>query len=1499
MNIGISFLPPGGATSAFSSGRAQSSVTLGEVLRQLGHSVTLVSLGKERWFSDCLEAAEDWNVRLLEECVEPFDIFIDMYGNITGSLRRRLGRRVILMMREEMSMALRENVIYENDRRVFSFDNVDCIWTARAEDSELLKVLSKKPVEVIPFYWSPWHLAGAESCGEYDETWRVYIMENNTRINSSCIPSLMICEDLIEGGSVEKIYVLNSERLVESEYFKVNLKKSLTEDYYDFGGRLKTVDIALSERSCVLSHLRFEDSVPKSALLDLVWLGVPVIHNSKWLRDFGHGYEELYYEGGSESSLQGAGSLGRSNALLREVTHRSAREAFEYLCGGWMASADRKVALAQRISCIDSCAWGKALSFTVPLVTANAVRPFIIQFSDFWADFNADYNFFTLLFTEALLSIGDKRKVVGVGEGFAGRASLVVCGPYSERWRQLDPSIPKICFTGELSQPVYGDGIFLNIGFFQNGYGFANTGVNYCRLPLWAASINWFGADNARLVNPTLIDIDECLAEHSDVVEREKFCAFVVSNPSNKVRNEAFQTLNQYKKVDSAGSLFNNMGNGLFAGLGGGGGERRKVEFFRDYKFALVYENSSCSGYTTEKLFHAKVAGCLPLYWGDPTAAQDFNPQGYVNLTNREGDLLSIVRELESDPETLAKMAAQQALTVEKMDELRNVLAMIARYSLDHVLPSEKERWCELPIELGARSTAEAYRLAARRVKIGSEIRGLIVEPEMTEEFGSRVKQMLFITSASEENAGDLYLWLSHMNSIALVTKSEYRLYWTGSVTSRRLKYIKEMYEWINIICVEEFSMPYEGDRLICYMSPCTVLVNNPFYMCAVADKKGICLLKHRDRLVENGDAEPMTDVIIKGRGNSHEVQRIFADNFVGFSSLEESRLSGKAFYCWEKGSFKYKPPFLKGISECSLINLKRRPDRLMRFQKAHGYIKEKIKIVDAIDGRTLRLTPEIARLFKDNTFGWKKGVIGCNLSHLSVWYALAHSNQFIENMLILEDDIKFIDGWEEKLVAAMAHAPDDFDVLYLGGVLPPNKKGWDVCHQPVNNYWARIKENTWFGQEEPTAYFHFCAYSYILSKRGAEKLLAGIERDGGYKLVSDHQILNPGNNMNVYIINPLIAGCYQEEDPIYVNTNFNAINKEHKFDSDLWTNTDCFNVESVNSEEAPLNIEKVISSLHSEDETVNNSETFLCAAVSPPIIFLNDTSKLAFEKEWLQEILEIPETSWDNGIIMNKESTEYIETLLSKDAISQLLVVYREVSEQEVIQLLAMIDLAHKYHKRLIVIHLSDEHRKNDISFYEDPCISLVIRNYIRTNIPSKVRSKVMTLPLGYYRRSTDTVKTLEDRKLLWSFHGTSWFNRKEMIDVLSHVNPHSLHVRNTYEAHGTSREEYLEDIVKSIAVPCPEGNNAESFRIYEALEAGALPLLVDEGRNSEFYLWLQTALPSIIVTRSWKDSLKVFKIYADEPEKIIERRRMLLDEWSRWKSHLRGILKKYIFWA
>ncbi|NBU75048.1 MAG: hypothetical protein EBS30_07495, partial [Planctomycetes bacterium] len=106
----------------------------------------------------------------------------------------------------------------------------------------------------------------------------------------------------------------------------------------------------------------------------------------------------------------------------------------------------------------------------------------------------------------------------------------------------------------------------------------------------------------------------------------QKFCAFVVSNPICEIRNEAFHKVNAYKPVSSGGAYQNNIGGQLHLKYPGGGcGDISKHHFFAEHKFTLSFENSQAPGYLTEKLLHAKMAGCVPLYWG--TIDTDFNPQ--------------------------------------------------------------------------------------------------------------------------------------------------------------------------------------------------------------------------------------------------------------------------------------------------------------------------------------------------------------------------------------------------------------------------------------------------------------------------------------------------------------------------------------------------------------------------------------------------------------------------------------------------------------------------------------------------------------------------------------------------------------------------------------------------------------------------------------------------------------------------------------------------------
>ena len=49
-------------------------------------------------------------------------------------------------------------------------------------------------------------------------------------------------------------------------------------------------------------------------------------------------------------------------------------------------------------------------------------------------------------------------------------------------------------------------------------------------------------------------------------------------------------------------------------------------------KFTIAFENESHPGYATEKIIEPLIQGSIPIYWGDTTIAQDFNPDCFINV---------------------------------------------------------------------------------------------------------------------------------------------------------------------------------------------------------------------------------------------------------------------------------------------------------------------------------------------------------------------------------------------------------------------------------------------------------------------------------------------------------------------------------------------------------------------------------------------------------------------------------------------------------------------------------------------------------------------------------------------------------------------------------------------------------------------------------------------------------------------------------------------------
>ncbi|RVY73174.1 fucosyltransferase, partial [Helicobacter pylori] len=139
----------------------------------------------------------------------------------------------------------------------------------------------------------------------------------------------------------------------------------------------------------------------------------------------------------------------------------------------------------------------------------------------------------------------------------------------------------------------------------------------------------------------------------SDPLKRG-FASFVASNPNAPKRNAFYEALNAIEPVTGGGSVKNTLGYKV----------KNKSEFLSQYKFNLCFENSQGYGYVTEKIIDAYFSHTIPIYWGSPSVAQDFNPKSFVNVHDFKNfdEAIDYVRYLHTHPNAYLDMLYENPL---------------------------------------------------------------------------------------------------------------------------------------------------------------------------------------------------------------------------------------------------------------------------------------------------------------------------------------------------------------------------------------------------------------------------------------------------------------------------------------------------------------------------------------------------------------------------------------------------------------------------------------------------------------------------------------------------------------------------------------------------------------------------------------------------------------------------------------------------------------------
>lgn len=1557
--------------SMFSNGIATVAYSLAEALRSLGHTPFLINTNNtQEWFDDCADLKDVFSIRhLCQWSDDRLDTFIDIDGFLRADERRRIANQVIVFIRKPTFLHEMERCVYPISGPIRNLHDCDAIWTwanANYQDVHLLEVLSQKPVFQIPFTWSStptathtkgrpeWSVESRKTAD--DHPWECHIPESNQSIASSSTLPIVIAAYAKTHTSLpfHSCMVHNANDVGNHPFFKENVLAHCQRPGLSIQtvGRQRMSDWRTQPKSWILSHTRFMNV--KTALLDAVWNGIPTIHSSPFLRDLGHGLERFYY---ADNSVTGAAvAITNMEADYQSRSGFFAEDAIGMIREAIRVAMDPVQHRAE---------WSVAL--TAP-VTSVAKRIITVGFSDLWQDANHTYNFWTLLLKNACKSLKSPISIRGVkitDENVNDPIDLLFFAPFGDTWTRVPSKVPKIHITGENTPSKFGPGVVLNLGFEPTDL---TRGIY--RFPLWIQYLDWFGADQARLQNPRSIPVSLMTEPNKKMIEaKKKFCAFVVSNPSNALRNQAFQWLNLYKPVDSAGRLYNNVGDVIFVdNAGGGGGELKKLDFLKDYKFCIAFENSSGNGYVTEKLLAAKAAGCIPVYWGAENVTDDFAEGSFLNMNHltSPNELIDAVKALDENDEASLVMASKPSLSIEK-EQAR--LAEVAKLILTHVL--DEATMATLPSSLGSITRPTMAIPSTLAVKcMDDSSTDFLQTPTQSCPWNG---QTLLCTFATKQFLESLTLWLK--SAIAQTTSNasiRIRVYLGDDIGDFETNILKSEFHQVSFIRFPSQSIKVEGfpdiwepqhfawklwiyqqlvrertlqGTLIWYMDAGSFIMRMPNEWLAKSKETGICLLEDPEQtngqwchetfcevlhvtLAEKaaqqvvggivsflgGAAAPwnlfteawslaqMRDVIVgpkwsgnqsdgKPFGHRHD-QSILSVlrlrhgitvhplySVYNHESARRTLKSGAALYV-HRGQMKEHESFAPRIGEVHIINLAKRADRIKRFKETHESWTKQVCLRPAYDGRRLTLTPALAKVFQPNDFHWKKSVMGCALSHLSLWCELALEPECCENYLVLEDDVKFKPGWLERWTLAANHIPDDYDVLYLGGILPPNQEMFQKVLEPVNQFWSRISPNSIFGQNPPSRYFHFCNYAYILSRKGAQKLLQNLGHHGGYHTSADHMICNRTDILNHYVLSSLEATCYQDDDPKYAQSQFNDFSRIDEFDSDLWNNDERFTQDEIQiclkACKDPTIIPVVEAIQDAKHTTVfaNDSVTTVVTipsrwtTIGPHIL----TPNALHEFGWLKECFGSSIETIQHIPLDQKPLTNHPIFILMRPHIE----LYASLFE-----------LYEAAQQPFSVLHLSDEFGNDPVDWMKLTMLKHVFRTYPRKDIPCP--EKVIQLPLGPARAAPADAIHFPKRDLVWSFHGTKWMNREERITPWKQVGPHDCVVYNDWmDPNQLGSDAYSQLCMSSIFILCPRGHNVETFRFYEALEHGAIPIYVREEGDDDYFTFLQAHLP-IISFPTWGHALVAAIGLLKHQDTLMNYRKELLTRWVVWKTELK----------
>jgi hypothetical protein len=185
-------------------------------------------------------------------------------------------------------------------------------------------------VFVCPYFWEPYIVDKLKPLKFDKDNIDVGIVESNINMIKHCIQPIIICDKSNE--YIKTIKVFNSVQFKEQPFFKDFIVNTniFKDKKISFEKRLQITNIYEKYANCIIS---FSDNCDLNYVtFECFYLGIPIIHNSETLKNYGYYYEKFNTEMGKEKMIDIYNNFNKEEYIEKnkEILHKYSIHNKEY-----------------------------------------------------------------------------------------------------------------------------------------------------------------------------------------------------------------------------------------------------------------------------------------------------------------------------------------------------------------------------------------------------------------------------------------------------------------------------------------------------------------------------------------------------------------------------------------------------------------------------------------------------------------------------------------------------------------------------------------------------------------------------------------------------------------------------------------------------------------------------------------------------------------------------------------------------------------------------------------------------------------------------------------------------------------------------------------------------------------------------------------------------------------------------------------------------------------